>query len=87
MKYDDPLIEHLANLEHKQWMQWAQNIMDTEPGLSEKRRKRWKELMVPYDQLPDEWKEFDREWARKVLWRVGVAITDLLESDGDSVDG
>lgn len=79
MDADDPLLEHLAAMEHKQWMQWAQTILDTEPGLSERRRKRWKELMVPYEQLPEEWKEYDREWAKKVIWRVGVKLTDCLE--------
>lgn len=61
------LIERLADIEHRQWMQWAKTLLETEPGLSEKRRKRWTELMRPYEELPEEWKESDREWARHVL--------------------
>ncbi|MGB9660687.1 MAG: RyR domain-containing protein [Moorellaceae bacterium] len=60
------LLERLAELEHEQWMAWAKRIMETEP-ISEERRQRWQRYMVPYAELPEEVKEQDREWARKVL--------------------
>lgn len=61
------LLEKLAELEHAQWSQWAKTLIETEPTLSSKRVKRWQELIVPYDFLPSEWKEFDREWAQRAL--------------------
>ena len=48
-------------------MTWAKDIMEKET-LSEERVKRWNdECFMPYDKLSEEMKEFDREWARKVL--------------------
>lgn len=61
------LIEQLAEIEHDQWMSWAKNLMENET-LSEDRIKRWTdECMMSYDELSEEMKEFDREWARKVV--------------------
>lgn len=60
------LLEALAELEHEQWMRWAEPIMHTEP-ISEDRRKRWQKYMVPYADLPESAKESDRVWARRVI--------------------
>ena len=63
----DPLVEKLAKIEHDQWMTWAKSLMKNE-DLSQKRLDRWnKESMMPYADLSEEQKEFDREWARKVV--------------------
>ncbi len=59
-------VERLAEIEHAQWMAWARTLMDEEPGLSQERRERWQDMMVPFDKLSDEIKEYDREWARIV---------------------
>jgi len=65
MKKD--LREELSDLEHKQWMEWAKSILKSE-DISEDRAKRWKEeCFKPYDKLSEEMKDFDREWADKVL--------------------
>lgn len=64
---DRTVIEKLAALEHDQWVAWAQNIMETERGLSEERVLRWKQYFVPYEELTEEVKEHDRVWARKVI--------------------
>lgn len=68
----DPLLEALASIEHDQWMEWAQSLMDNE-NISSERRQRWSKLMVPYDELTEESKEQDRVYARKVL----SAISDI----------
>ena len=60
------LLEELSNLEHQQWMKWAQSIIDSEP-ISEARKQRWDTMMVDYKDLPNNIQEYDREWARKVL--------------------
>ncbi len=73
------LIDRLAEIEHKQWMQWAAKIMETE-NISQARKARWTLMMVPFDALSEEWKEYDREWARHVLREVRLQ----LEEDSDT---
>jgi len=63
---DEEIIESLAELEHKQWMKWADTIMQTEK-ISDDRFARWASCMISYADLSEEMKEFDREWARKAL--------------------
>ena len=66
---DARLIEELASLEHDQWRSWARHLLfhaDGEPNISERRKKRWEELInTEYEDLNEEWKEFDRQWALK----------------------
>lgn len=57
-------LERLAELEHEQWMNWSLAVADE---VSSERRERWKKYWVPYDKLPEDVKEQDREWARKVV--------------------
>ena len=61
---NDALLERLAELEHEQWMAWSQSVA---PEVSPECRRRWQACWVPYQDLPDEVKEQDRAWARKVL--------------------
>ena len=61
-----PILEKLANLEHQQWVKWSQDISSKEI-LSNERLTRWRNLWCEYRFLSEEMKEFDREWARKVL--------------------
>ena len=63
---DEEILEQLAELEHHQWMMWANNIVATE-SISEKRKERWTSCMIPYDELSEEMKEHDRVWARQAL--------------------
>jgi hypothetical protein len=61
---NDILLERLAALEHEQWCEWSRAVSGE---VSEARFDRWARLWVPYDQLSDEAKEKDRDWARKVI--------------------
>lgn len=63
---DENLLEKLADLEHQQWEKWARTVLEQEK-ISKDRKARWQSYFVPYDQLTDEVKEYDREYARKVL--------------------
>jgi hypothetical protein len=63
---DEEIIEGLAELEHDQWMSWADSIMKSEK-ISDNRFARWASLMIPYAELSEEMKEHDRVWARKAL--------------------
>jgi len=60
------LLEMLAELEHKQWREWSQNIAKTE-NISEERLNRWAKMWIPYEVLTEEQKEQDRVWARKTM--------------------
>lgn len=62
----DNLLEQLAKIEHDQWMAWATSLMENE-NLSQDRMDRWSKLMIPYEELSEEMKDFDREYAMKVL--------------------
>jgi hypothetical protein len=61
------LVEKLAAVEHEQWKGWATDLMEKEPNISAKRLERWRTYMGPYESLPNEVKELDREYARKTL--------------------
>ena len=64
----DDLLERLAELEHEQWVAWSKAVADE---VSAERRQRWEACWVPYAELPDDVKEQDRVWARKVLSMLG----------------
>jgi hypothetical protein len=57
-------IERVAEVEHEQWMAWSKAVA---PEVSPERRARWRKLWVPYQDLPEDEKAKDREWARKAL--------------------
>ena len=60
------LREKLAALEHEQWAYWARWVLDHyDPALA---KERWEPLIAtPYEDLTEELKDKDREWADKVL--------------------
>ncbi len=63
-KADNNLLEKLADLEHKQWVEWSKAVADE---VSEDRKKRWEKYWVPYSELSESVKEQDRVYARKIL--------------------
>ena len=74
------LLEKLSHLEHEQWMEWAKTLMEKEPGLTPDRVARWKQYMIPYAELPEDVKEFDRIWGRKILAAFSEsAALDMLD--------
>jgi hypothetical protein len=64
MSERDDLLERLAELEHEQWVAWSKAVA---PEVAAERRRRWQECWVPYRDLPEDVKDLDRAWARKVL--------------------
>jgi hypothetical protein len=68
-------IERLADLEHQQWMHWAQAVIEAEPGLAPDRVARWRSSFVPYADLPEHLKELDRTWARRALALIDQETT------------
>lgn len=60
---DQKLIEALAAIEHEQWVHWSRaTAADVPVAMQQKWRRSW----VKYAELPDDLKEADRIWARKV---------------------
>lgn len=89
----EELLEQLAELEHDQWWKWAKTLMEKE-NLSPDRIARWKKDMVPYAELPEDVKEYDRKWARRVLDILQTALREqreMIEKEnkvtGDTSDG
>lgn len=76
---DTDVLERVAEIEHVQWTEWSKAVADE---VGPERRERWSKYWVPYDQLPEDIKELDREWARKVLAAIqsGDASADELEN-------
>jgi hypothetical protein len=60
----DELIEALAAIEHAQWMHWSLAVAGNVAAAT---RDKWQRSWVNYAELPDELKEADRVWARKVV--------------------
>lgn len=61
----DELLEKLAALEHEQWVHWTKYMLD---NLTDVNIHRWRrQVETPYEDLPDDEKRSDRDWARKVL--------------------
>lgn len=69
----EKLREALAELEHEQWMSWAESLIQNE-DLSAERLHRWSGFFKPYDELPEDAKESDRKWADKVIAAVDKYI-------------
>jgi bifunctional non-homologous end joining protein LigD len=70
------LLEELSELEHEQWMKWSKDVAKKE-DISPERLERWKEYWKPYDKLPEDVKDDDREWAEKVLKLVQPSIPEV----------
>jgi len=68
-----PVLERVASIEHDQWTEWSQAVADE---VTPERHDRWSKYWVPYEELPEDVKELDREWARKVLAEVGSSRID-----------
>ena len=61
------LREELSELEHEQWIYWAKDILKEE-NIKKEREERWEdEGFKPYSKLTEKMKDFDREWANKVI--------------------
>ena len=81
-------FEKLAELEHQQWQAWAEEILNTEPNLSAKRKERWGMLLLfQYQSLTENQKEKDRAWARKAVAIFAELIEEIYNKykipDGD----
>ena len=58
------LVEALAEIEHEQWMHWSRTVA---ADVTDATRAKWQRSWTDYAVLPDDLKEADRVWARKVI--------------------
>lgn len=64
--YREVALETLADKEHEQWRSWINYCIENY-DLPDSLVQKWKANDRPYNELPEEEKEKDRKWARKVL--------------------
>ena len=80
--------EWLANKEHEQWMHWSKSIAkefhniikalatadDKQSALDicNDRIDKWEKNWVSYQELPEQIKDHDREWAEKIMDRFPI---------------
>jgi len=69
------LVETLAALEHKQWTEGFSKPVAKEEPLSAERVCRWRRFWnTTYEQLPEDVKEMDRVWARRVIRKLAERL-------------
>lgn len=86
MEYNE-IREWLAEQEHIQWEHWSKTLSNELEGVYEllcndeinkakaaiiRRVSRWKNNWMPYRELKEDIKDFDREWADKILEHVPI---------------
>ncbi len=76
----ESLFEELAELEHQQWWEWSYELAGKE-NLSLQRVERWRKFWCPYEELPEEHKKSDREWAAKVMEIIKRRKEDIEEDE------
>jgi len=64
LNIDISFLENLSSIEHDQWIAWAKSVY---PEVSDDRKKRWDQYFVPYKDLDEKIKSYDRIWAYKVM--------------------
>ena len=71
MMVTTPIRERLAALEHEQWAHWTRYLLD---HLTPENVERWRrQIDTPYEELSEQEKQSDREWADRVLELVGAS--------------
>jgi hypothetical protein len=72
---EENLVETLAALEHEQWAEGFSKPIAKEELLSPERMCRWRRFWnTPYEQLPEDVKEMDRVWARRVIGKLAERL-------------
>ncbi len=58
-------IERLASLIHDKWISWSRTLV-LNGEVAQNKVRAWEKYWVPYEELSEEVKDMDREWAHKV---------------------
>lgn len=65
-RFERIAVERLAVLEHEQWLYWVHQLSKS-GKMPDWLMAKWKPFRVSFADLPEEKKEEDRIWARRVL--------------------
>jgi len=68
---NEKILEELAELEHNQWMEWVGTMMKTQ-NITPDVLANWKSYLILYSDLPEDIKEFNRKFARKVMGVLNI---------------
>lgn len=82
-KFTDPaLLEKIASLEHDQWIYWSKRLALSDEKLSKERLDRWRGYWkTHYPDLPEEIKQQDRVWARRVLETISLHMQEREDTE------
>ncbi|MCL6442538.1 MAG: ParB/RepB/Spo0J family partition protein [Alicyclobacillus sp.] len=61
------LLERVSAMVHEQWWDWAKKIA---PEIDPAHAAAWEKLFVPYEELPEQEKEKDRVFARRMIFML-----------------
>jgi hypothetical protein len=75
------MLEQLSKVIHEQlWQPWAEILVESEPGLSKERVARWKkECFMSYEELSEEMKDLDRQFAKIILKTINNETKPLIK--------
>ena len=65
------VLNAIASVFHDAWRTWSKTVASKE-NLSAERLSMWKKSWIPYNELPEDAKEKDRRWARKVIMATRI---------------
>jgi hypothetical protein len=78
------IAEEIAEMIHVEWVCWSTAVSDE---VSSERRNRWRLYWGRYSELPEQVKEQDRVWARKMMMRITPHLEKMkLEQYGKFVE-
>jgi len=77
------LREQLSSLEHDQWIYWSKGIANVvDIDISSEVRNRWKKYWIPYEDLSEDEKETDRQFADEVIELLKLkGILEIIQLD------
>ena len=78
--FEDDFINRLAELHHNMWRQWSQEIAGHE-NISKETLKGWEKLWIPYKELTDIEKAYDRRYATIIRDEIldYLEISDIIK--------
>lgn len=82
------MIEKLSKFLHEEcWTKFAKGVLNTEQNISKERIDRWNnECFMPYEQLSEEMKQKDRDFAMKLLPIINAHVSDRYLNNWECVN-
>ncbi len=72
------LIEWIAAVVHDQWAHWTEYMLD---NITEENIERWRrQIKTPYEELSEEEKDLDRDFAKKYVYLMFVWFDEVVSN-------